>query len=213
MRCAKRVLRRAREVDQGGHQVEERHRRCNATRADPRAGNDQRNANGRLEEGLLEPHAALAHHVAVIRCEDHDRVFGETGFGQSIHQAPEHRVDVRDHPVIAAPRTRRRLRIDLGFVLTVMTMKHPRLRVSLIQRNGRDARRVYRSVGIEIPPGRRRDVGVVRLGQRDGQQERTRIGASGPRIDLSHRVMCHVFIIVDLHGPDHRPGIEHAFDR
>jgi len=54
---------------------------------------------------LLEPHATLTLHVAMVRRKDHDGVVGEAGFIEHVHDPSDMVVDIADHAVIAMART------------------------------------------------------------------------------------------------------------
>ena len=89
---------------------------------------------------LLEPHAALAHHFAVVRGEDDDGVLGLPGVPKDIHDLADLVVDIRDHPVVAVARHAAMIVVHRELVPSLAVMQVAAEVVHLVQLQRRHRR-------------------------------------------------------------------------
>ncbi|EKE44619.1 preprotein translocase, SecA subunit [Oceaniovalibus guishaninsula JLT2003] len=139
----------------------------------PRRGDHQRNARRSFAEAHLEPQSPLAQHVAVIGQKDHDRLL--PGCLQGGEDLADLFVDIGQVGEIAAPRAADLVVADVETRPVVCIEQPPRMRVLIAVGDGGHLGQQVVAIGIEIPEPPSRDIGIVRMGEADGQRP-------GPRI-------------------------------
>ena len=146
---------------------------CNAG-----TGDHQRHAGRAFEEVHLEPEATLAEHVAVIRAEQDQRVIEHPGAGQRIDELADLFVKVGNIGEIGLARPANVL-FGHRKVLVVAGMDQPlRMRILFSQWYVAHLRQQLVAIAVEIPEFAARHIGVVRMGERDGDSPGRR--ASSP---------------------------------
>src|SRR5690606_3028434 len=152
-------------VTESRAEIEVRDRRLDEAWGDAVTGNHERYAGRAFKEAHLEPQAALAQHLAMVRAEDDDRVVGHARTLERILQFAQLVVYVRNIGEIAAPRTPYMLGRDFERGIIACLVEALRMRILLLIRDEPDCRLKRRAVLVQIPvlpPSHER---IVRMGE------------------------------------------------
>ena len=200
----------ARELQQRGQQVDVGHRAGDAPALRPvRMAHDERDPRRPLEEAVLVPHAALAHHVAVVGGVDHDGVVGQTGPIEQRQQAADLVVDRADHPVVAVAGVADVLVGDRALVAPVRVVQAAAQRIQRLVRYLRAAGQIDVVVTVAVPVLLSGGVGRVRLGEGHAQEERAIVGIAREVEQLLGGEELHLVVVVDLEAAQARPRLHH----
>ena len=198
------------QVHEGGQQVHQRHVRGHARgRKALGHGHDQRHAHRRLVKALLEPHATLAQHLAVVAAEHHHGVLIQAGFFQHIQNAADLFVHVIDHAVVSVAGAAHLFGRDAVNVLRVGHVQPLAVFVLVFKGNGWHARVVNVLVAVQIPMALRGHKGRVRVGVRDGQKKRFVLWRTRQVVQALRALVFHLVVVVDLHAAHARAGFQH----
>ena len=197
-----------RRVEHGRQQIDEGYQLADAAgRVGPRLADDQRHADGPLEERLLVPHAALAEHFAVVADEDDDRVVGKTGRLHGVHDPADFVVDVGDHAVVGVTGRPHLLVGDGMQMATVPVVEPATVLVQLLDGNGRNRGHVDVVVVVLIPIPGRGDERRVRVCEGNHQEERIVPGITRKVVDLLKAEVLDFVVVVDLQAADALSGL------
>ncbi len=202
---------RAGEVDEGRQQVHQRHVRGDAAGAEQaRRVQDERHARGALEEVHLVPQAPLAQHVAMVGGDDDDGVVGQAGRRERFQQLAELAVDIADHGVVAVAGVADLLVGDAVFVAVVELVHAAAERIAVGRRDIGHRRHVDGGVVVARPVRARRQVGIVRLDEGDGQHERPLVAAAGVIVEPANGLVADLLVIVPFKRAVVGAGLDHA---
>ena len=202
--------RNAREFGQRRQHVERRDGGGDPPRGDPRRRERQRHARGALAEAHLEPQPALAQHVAVVRQEHHGGVLTEAAALQHLEDLPDPLVDVGDLAEISPPGAAHVLAADVEPLVVAHPHEPPGMGIVRLEGHRRRLGLQRRAVGVEVPMSRPRDVGVVRVGEAHRQAPGPRIEPARQLVELGHRVVGHLVVVLELVGDLGRAGGGHG---
>ena len=189
------------ELGEGGQDVEGGDRGVVAAGGEAGGGEHQRHAGGGLAEAHLEPEAALAEHVAVVGEEDDGGVLGHAGAVEDGEDLADLLVDVADVGEIGAAGAADVLGGDREGV--EVAGAHQALAVRVLRRRRGSAADLGvegGAVGVEVPEARAGDVGVVRVGEADGQAPGARVVAAGEVVELGGGVVGDLVVVFELVG-------------
>mmetsp|Transcript_125600 Transcript_125600/g.401637 ORF Transcript_125600/g.401637 Transcript_125600/m.401637 type:complete len:463 (+) Transcript_125600:976-2364(+) len=221
----------ARQVGEGGKKINQGHVvRHLARRAEAKSlrqlglgVEEERHARRPLVECLLEPHAPLAQHVAVVGGYNDKRVFPQAFLVQGGEHLRDLTVDVAHHAVVGPTRFADALLGHLE-ITVVHAIVHPRgVMIPLIPRNERNGGHVDLDALVLVPKLLRAAVRVVGLCEGSMHEERALLhrtlpavhpcrAASGKLPELSLHLEGDVFIEVELHAGVHPISLGHRHE-
>ena len=132
--------------------------------------------------------------------ENDDRVFVLTRALQHVEYLADLLVDVGDIGEVAAARAAHVLLRDR--IVRMVAGEHQPLTVGVlaVASDRRDGRVEFRAVGVEVPELPACDVGVVRVGEGNGQAPRPRVVAARQVVKLAGRLVGDLVVIFELVG-------------
>ena len=159
---------------------------------------DQRHASGPLEEVHLVPEPALAQHLAMVRGKHDDRVLGQAGRVERVQELTDLIVDVADLGVVGVARPAHPF-IRLLVAVEVADMAHaPAVRIDSLKRQIGHRRHVNRVVRVAVPVLLRDGKRVVRVRERDEEEEGALLPSARQLVDLSHGMEGDLVVEVQL---------------
>jgi len=188
----------AREVEEGRQQIDEGDvlRPPRGTDAGP--GDDERHAHRTLEEAHLVPEPALAEQVAVVGGREHHGVVEPSDRVERLHHFAEEAVHVARHRVIGVAGGADMLFGDPVVAAVVGLPEPPAVRVAPLRRLVGHPRHVDLVVVVERVLLLRREIGIVRMHEGDGQHERPVVLRAARVVEPAHRLARHLLVVVDL---------------
>ena len=157
-----------------------------------------RHTRGAFEEAHLEPQAALSQHIAVVGDEQHDRLLPRDL--QHVQDVSHLLVEIGDVGEIRAARPGDVLRANVEGAPVVGVEETLRMGVLIVIGDRRDARLQVFAALVEIPEPAARDIGVVRVGEADGEHPGPGVVAAGEVVELGGGVMGDLVVVFHLVG-------------